>query len=88
MSIFYQAGNRKMAGKKGQVVQLQSEVNTEEEWNKLLEKDGLVGKYCNKYINSGKTGKTVAVLKVRESWLCFTMFHTNSIQPLLIGTSV
>jgi hypothetical protein len=53
---FYQAGNHKMAGKKGQVVQLQSEVNTEEEWNKLLEKDGLVGKHC---INSGKTGKTV-----------------------------
>lgn len=54
MSIIYQAGNRKMAGKKGQVVQLQSEVNTEEEWNKLLEKDGLVGKQSNRCINSEK----------------------------------
>jgi len=32
----YQAGGHKMAGKKGQVVQLQLEVNTEEEWKKLL----------------------------------------------------
>lgn len=32
-----------MAGKKGQVVQLQTEVNTEEEWQALLEKEGLTG---------------------------------------------
>jgi len=43
----YQAGDHKMAGKKGQVVQLQLEVNTEEEWEKLLLKDGLIGKNCN-----------------------------------------
>ena len=43
----YQAGNRKMASKKGQVVQLQLEVNTEEEWEKLLLKDGLIGKHYN-----------------------------------------
>jgi len=41
----YQAGGHKMAGKKGQVVQLQLEVNTEEEWKKLLLKDGLIGKH-------------------------------------------
>jgi len=35
-----------MAGKKCQVVQLQLEVNTEEEWEKLLLKDGLIGKNC------------------------------------------
>jgi len=43
----YQVGDHKMAGKKGQVVQLQLEVNTEEEWEKLLLKDGLIGKHCN-----------------------------------------
>jgi hypothetical protein len=44
-----------MAGKKGQVVQLQLKVNTEEEWKNLLEKDGLVGKHCNKCTDSGNT---------------------------------
>jgi hypothetical protein len=32
----YQTGDHKMAGKKGQVVQLQLEVNTEEEWELIL----------------------------------------------------
>jgi hypothetical protein len=36
-----------MAGKKGQLVQLQLEINTEEEWEKLLLRDGLIGKHCN-----------------------------------------
>lgn len=31
--------------KKGQAVQLQTEVNSDEEWEKLLEKDGLIGLY-------------------------------------------
>lgn len=33
-----------MAGKKGQVVQLQTEVNNEEEWERLLTREGLIGK--------------------------------------------
>lgn len=57
---FYQVVNRRMAGKKGQVVQLQLEVNTEEQWQKLLEKDGLTGKHCDKL---SKFGNTMPVLK-------------------------
>lgn len=49
-----------MAGKKSQVVQLQLEVNTEEQWQKLLEKDGLTGKHHDKL---SKFGNTMAVLK-------------------------
>jgi hypothetical protein len=49
-----------MAGKKGQVVQLQLEVNTEEQWQKLLEKDGLTGKHCNKL---SIFGNAVTILK-------------------------
>ncbi|KAK6626516.1 hypothetical protein RUM44_008989 [Polyplax serrata] len=33
---------RKMAGKKGQTTQLQVEVNTEEDWEKLLAREGLI----------------------------------------------
>lgn len=29
--------------KKGQAVQLQTEVNSDEEWDKLLEREGLIG---------------------------------------------
>jgi hypothetical protein len=47
MMFSYQVGDHKMAGKKGQVAQLQLEVNTEEEWEKLLLKNGLIGKHCN-----------------------------------------
>ncbi|XP_054286871.1 uncharacterized protein LOC129002819 [Macrosteles quadrilineatus] len=36
------AAARRMAGKKGVAVALQLEVNTEDEWQKLLEKEGLV----------------------------------------------
>lgn len=32
-----------MAGKKGAVVQLQTEVNTDEEWEKIVSKEGLLG---------------------------------------------
>jgi hypothetical protein len=78
-----------MAGKKGQIVQLQLEVNTEEQWQKLLEKDGLTGKNCDKHINFGST---LAVLKVRDFLIiCSQMFRkplTNYMQHLLIGTSV
>lgn len=31
--------------KKGQALQLQTEVNNDEEWEKLLQRDGLLGKY-------------------------------------------
>lgn len=31
------------SGKKGAQVQLQAEINTSEEWEKLLEKEGLIG---------------------------------------------
>lgn len=37
------AAARRMAGKKGVAVALQTEVNTEDEWAKLLEREGLVG---------------------------------------------
>lgn len=49
-----------MAGKKSQVVQLQLEVNTEEQWKKLLEKDGLTGKHHDK---PSKFGNMMAFLK-------------------------
>lgn len=39
--------------KKGQPVQLQAEINNDDEWEKLLQKDGLIGKtfkvLCNFY---------------------------------------
>ncbi|CAG2061383.1 unnamed protein product, partial [Timema podura] len=34
--------NRRMAGKKGAMVQLQLEVNTEDEWRKMLTREGLI----------------------------------------------
>lgn len=36
-----------MAAKKGAQIQFQVDVATEEEWTKLLEKQGLIGKYQN-----------------------------------------
>ncbi|XP_049809554.1 uncharacterized protein LOC126252693 [Schistocerca nitens] len=33
---------RRMAGKKGAIVQLQAEINTDEEWDKILAKEGLL----------------------------------------------
>jgi hypothetical protein len=38
-----------MAGKKGQAASLQIEVNTEEDWENLLQTDGLVGEHCNRH---------------------------------------
>lgn len=32
------------AGKKGAQLQLQAEINNDDEWSKLLEKEGLIGK--------------------------------------------
>lgn len=37
------AAVRKMAAKKGSQVQFQIDVTTDEEWNKLMERQGLVG---------------------------------------------
>lgn len=37
---------RKMAAKKGAQIQFQTEVGNDEEWNKLLEKTGLIGNIC------------------------------------------
>jgi hypothetical protein len=79
-----------MASKKGQVVQLQLEVNTEEQWQKLLEKDGLTGKHCDKLSNFGNT---MAVLKQSQEIVViycrmFKKSHTNSMPGLLISTSV
>lgn len=31
--------------KKGQPVQLQAEINSDEEWEKLLQRDGLIGEH-------------------------------------------
>lgn len=33
------------AGKKNAQVQLQAELNTDEDWNKFLQRDGLLGDY-------------------------------------------
>lgn len=45
------AAARRMAGKKGAAVALQTEVGTEEEWQKLLEKEGLVGTMRYSFFN-------------------------------------
>jgi len=36
-----------MAGKKGAVVQLQAEVSTQDDWEKLITRDGLIGMSLN-----------------------------------------
>lgn len=33
------------AGKKGAQLQLQTEINSDEEWGKMVEKEGLIGSY-------------------------------------------
>lgn len=49
MGIFLQnlAAVRKMAAKKGAQIQFQVDITTEEEWSKLMERQGLVGKNFN-----------------------------------------
>lgn len=43
-----------MAAKKGAQIQFQMDVATEEEWTKLLEKQGLIGELKNSSIFSKK----------------------------------
>lgn len=52
---------RKMAGKKGQATQLQVEVNNEEDWEKLLTREGLIGKVLNILIGIGNLFQNIHI---------------------------
>lgn len=36
--------------KKGQAVQLQQELSSDEDWDKMLQRDGLIGRYANLFL--------------------------------------
>ncbi|KAJ9595880.1 hypothetical protein L9F63_012939, partial [Diploptera punctata] len=75
-----------MAGKKGQVVQLQLEVNTNEEWQKLLETDGLIvvdiySEWCGPCIGMTGTLKRIK-LEIGGDFLTFAIAKSDDIDCL------
>lgn len=56
--------------KKGQAVQLQLEVNNDDEWNKLMQKEGLIG------INNLEKFKLYLLRHFCSDWCVFWMVWT------------
>ncbi|XP_069701434.1 thioredoxin domain-containing protein 3 homolog [Periplaneta americana] len=80
------ARGRKMAGKKGQVVQLQSEINTEEDWQSLLAKEGLIvvdvySEWCGPCLGMVGTLKKIK-LEVGGDFLTFAIAKSDGIEAL------